>query len=60
LEIQQSIETYNNSTGQSSSYKLDKTFFLKIDESVYVFSVEEFKELYNMTLLSTQSLWNNK
>lgn len=60
LEIQQNIETYTNTTGQSSSYKLDKTFFLKIDESVYVFSVEEFKELYNMTLLSTQSLWNNK
>ena len=60
LEIQQNIETYTNTTGQSSSYKLDKTFFLKIDESVYVFSVEEFKELYNMTLLSTQSLWDNK
>ena len=60
LEIQQNIETYTNTTGQSSSYKLDKTFFLKIDESIYVFSVEEFKEFYNSSLLSTQSLWNNK
>lgn len=60
LEIQQNIETYTNTTGQSSSYKLGKTFFLKIDESIYVFSVEEFKEFYNSSLLSTQSLWNNK
>jgi hypothetical protein len=58
LEIQQSIETYNNSNGESLRFKLDKTIFLKIDESVYVFSEEEFKELYNMTLLSTQSLWD--
>ena len=58
LEIQQNIETYTNTTGQSSSYKLDKTFFLKIDESIYVFSVEEFKEFYNSSLLSTQSLWD--
>ena len=60
LEIQQSTERYINSNGESSSYKLDKTFFLKIDESIYVFSVEEFKEFYNSSLLSTQSLWNNK
>lgn len=58
LEIQQNIETYTNTTGQSSSYKLDKTFFLKIDESIYAFSVEEFKEFYNSSLLVTQSLWD--
>ena len=58
LEIEQSIETYNNSNGESLRFKLDKTIFLKIDESVYVFSEEEFKELYNVTLLSTQSLWD--
>jgi hypothetical protein len=58
LEIQQSIETYNNANGESLRFKLDKTIFLKIDESVYVFSEEEFKELYNVTLLSTQSLWD--
>lgn len=60
LEIQQSVETYSNSNGNSSSYKIEKTFFLKIDESVYVFSVDEFKELYNLCLLTTQTLWNNK
>jgi hypothetical protein len=60
LEIQQSVETYNNSNGNSSSYKIEKTFFLKIDESVYAFSVEEFKELYNISLLTTQTLWNIK
>lgn len=58
LEIQQNIETYTNTTGQSSSYKLDKTFFLKIDESIFAFSVEEFKEFYNSSLLVTQSLWD--
>jgi hypothetical protein len=58
LEIEQKLETYINANGQASNYKLDKTVFLKIDESVYIFSEDEFKELYNSVLLSTQSLWD--
>ena len=60
LEIEQSIETVTYANGETSKYKIGKTIFLKIDESIYVFSEDEFKELYNVTLLSTQSLWNNK
>lgn len=64
LEAEQVIEsmayanTYAN--GTSSRYVLNKTIFLKIDESIYVLTEEEFKELYNTTFLQTQALWNNK
>jgi len=60
LEIEQSVETVTYANGETSKYKIGKTIFLKIDESIYVFSEEEFKELYDTTFLPTQSLWNNK
>ena len=60
LEIEQSIETVTYANGETSKYKIDKTIFLKIDESIYVFSEDEFKELYDTTFLPTQALWNNK
>lgn len=60
MEIEQSIETFTYANEEASKYKIAKTIFLKIDEFIYVFSVDEFKELYDTTFLPTQALWNNK
>ena len=60
LEIEQTFEAVPIGNDEASRYKLNKTIYLKIDESVYVFSEEEFKELYSATLLPIKGLWSDK
>ncbi len=63
LEIEQELEGINvkDVNGNSMNPRVlttqSKRVFLKIDESIYVLTDEEFKSLYNDTLLSIVSLW---
>lgn len=61
LEIEQNVQaSYTYFDKESSKNKLDKRIFLKIDESIFAYSEDEFREFYKLTLLKTKSLWNNK
>jgi hypothetical protein len=61
LEVLKSTSLNADSEGGSnvSTYSVDKSIFLKIDESVFVFTDKEFKSLLNDSLLSVEYLWNN-
>ena len=42
-----------------TSFTVTKSVLLKIDESVFIFTGEEFSALYNNYLLDVEGLWNN-
>ena len=61
LEIEQNVQaSYTYFDKESSKNKLDKGIFLKIDESIFAYSEDEFRGFYKLTLLKTKSLWDNK
>lgn len=41
------------------SFTVTKTIYLKIDESIFILTGDEFSTLYNNFLLDVEGLWNN-
>ncbi len=61
LEIPKTINE-NIITDEStnvSTIVVDKTIFLKIDESVFILTGDEFLSLFNNFLLDVEGFWNN-
>lgn len=57
LEIEKRLETSTYTYGQATAGDIDKTIFLKIDESIFILTIDDFKSIYNEALLTTLALW---
>ena len=58
-KLELSLEIEKQGENSNVDFAFSKTIFLKIDESIFIFTNEEFKKLYLETLSDIKGMWDS-